>query len=647
MGVQFGRWNFDGRPVDPDYLQKAGRMLAPYGPDGEGTFIKDGAGILFRGFHTTREARNENQPTVAASGAVLTWDGRLDNRAELLGELGGIPTARATDAETVAASHEEWGTDCLAKLLGDWALAIWSPRDRSLLLAKDFAGTRHLFYSIDREQVTWSTILDPLVLLAGKSFTLDEEYIAGWLSFFPATHLTPYVGIHSVPPSCFARITPQGKSIHKYWDFDAKKRIRYRTDGEYEEHFRQAFGESVKRRLRSDSPVLAELSGGMDSSSIVCVADEILAQGRRETPRLDTVSYYNDSEPNWNEKPYFTKVEEKRGRTGFHIDVGADDSLRFERDPGRFEATPGTAGKPSASAREFAACLLSQGNRVVLSGIGGDEVTGGVPTPAPELMDFLARARFRQLAHQLKVWALEKKKPWFHILFDALRGFLPSSLAGVRGALQPAPWLREEFTGRYRAALSGYPARVKLLGPLPSFQENLSTFETLRRQLAHSARSPEPVHAKRYPYLDRDLLEFLYGVPREQLVRPGARRSLMRRALRGIVPDRILDRKRKAFVVRGPMIVLASSGDKWMETVRDMNDMLPNFLDMTAFSKAIESAHEGQNVSMIAMIRLLGAGIWLKQGADRGLFREVAVREAGENKQGWQGRPLRSKSSAS
>src|SRR6202035_132686 len=99
-------------------------------------------------------------------------------------------------------------------------------------------------------------------------------------------------------------------------------RIHYRSDAEYEEHFRFCFTESVKRRLRSDSPVLAELSGGMDSSSIVCMADQILARGKGETPRLDTLSYYDDSEPNWNERPYFTKVEEKRGRAGCHIDVG-------------------------------------------------------------------------------------------------------------------------------------------------------------------------------------------------------------------------------------------------------------------------------------------------------------------------------------
>src|SRR5882762_1037397 len=161
---------------------------------------------------------------------------------------------------------------------------------------------------------------------------------------FPAVHLTPYVGIHAVPPSSSVLLRPGKHTVRKYCDFDPSKRIRYSTDAEYEEHFRTVFAEAVQRRLRSDSPILAELSGGMDSSSIVCVADTIIARGAAETPRLDTLSYYNDSEPNWNERPYFTKVEEKRGRTGTHIDVSNQQFFNFNLDINRFMATPGFAG---------------------------------------------------------------------------------------------------------------------------------------------------------------------------------------------------------------------------------------------------------------------------------------------------------------
>src|SRR6266851_2335656 len=355
MSVQFGRWNFDGKPVDREYLEKAKASVAPYGPDDAGSYSTGNISILYHAFHTTKESRREIQPHVTASGAIFTWDGRLDNRADLIRQLRDVLTIASTDVQIVAAAYEYWGSDCFAILIGDWALSLWDPHTRSLILAKDPIGTRHLYYSLDNDQVTWSTILDPLVLLAGKTFALCEEYIAGWFSFFPAVHLTPYVGIHSVPPSSSVLIRNGKQTISKYWDFDPDKKIRYRTDAEYEEHFRAVFADAVRRRLRSDSPILAELSGGMDSSSIVCMADTIIARGSAETPRLDTLSYYNDSEPNWDERPYFTKVEEKRGRTGCHIDVSKQESFQFELANERFAATPSSGGRLSDAAKEYAA----------------------------------------------------------------------------------------------------------------------------------------------------------------------------------------------------------------------------------------------------------------------------------------------------
>src|SRR5712664_2792769 len=509
MSVQFGRWNFDGKPVDRDYLEKAKASIAPYGPDDAGSYAKNNVSILYHAFHTTKESRRETQPLVTASGAVLTWDGRLDNRAELIRQLSDLVTIDSTDIAIVSAAYEFWREDCFAMLIGDWALSIWNPHTRSLILAKDPIGTRHLYYSIEKDQVTWSSVLDPLVLFAGRSFALCEEYIAGWFSFFPAAHLTPYVGIHSVPPSSSVLIRAGKDTVSKYWDFDPDKRIRYRTDAEYEEHFRSVLAEAVRRRLRSDSPILAELSGGMDSSSIVCMADTIIAGGSAETPRLDTISYYNDSEPNWNERPYFSKVEEKRGRTGTHIDVSRQESFKFDLDSDQFAVTPGSSGRPNRAARQFAACMTSQGNRVVLSGIGGDEVMGGVPTPTPEIEDLLARGHFRTLAHRLKVWALNKRKPWFHLFFEAARGFFPPALVGVPKHKRPAPWLNASFVKRNRTALQGYETRLKLFGPLPTFQENVLTLQVLQRQLACDALSADLPREKRYPYLDRDMLELM------------------------------------------------------------------------------------------------------------------------------------------
>jgi asparagine synthase (glutamine-hydrolysing) len=620
MSVQFGMWSLDSSPTHRDALERASSELAPYGPDGEAIYSRANVTIMYRAFHTTKESRWESQPHVSASGRAFTWDGRLDNRTNLLAELGAVRSSDTADVSIVAASYERWGTGCFEKLLGDWALSVWDPNERSLTLAKDPIGTRHLYYAVDKYQVIWSTILDPLVRLQTRAIELDREYIAGWLSFFPAAHLTPYLGIHSVPPSSFAIVREGKVSVNVYWDFDPRKRIRYPRDAEYEEHFRAVFRESVERRLRSDSPVLAELSGGMDSSSIVCVADASVACGRAETPRLDTLSYYNDSEPNWNERPYFARVEEKRGRSGCHIDTSSQPIFRLDFESERLLPTPNSSGRSLAPIdQEFRDSMRSQGNRVVLSGIGGDEVLGGVPTPTPELEDLLRRARLKTLARKLKVWAIDKRRPWLHLLFEAARGFFPAGLVGVPKHRRPPSWLDPGFRKRHAAALAGYEPRLKLFGPLPSFQENLATLDGLRRQLECSALPREPHYEKRYPYLDRSLLEFLYAIPRDQLVRPGQRRSLMRRALVGIVPKEILNRKRKAFMARAPLEAISA---EWPRVVEISEHMLMSSLGIirsSEFREALATARNGQEVPIVSLLRVISIEIWLRNLVNRGV----------------------------
>ena len=205
MSVQFGKWNFTGEPLAPQDLSNIEPLLRGYGPDGMNLYSHLGVSILYCAFHSTSESRVETQPQATKSSAVVTWDGRLDNRAELIALLREELSIEPTDAAIVGAAFERWGTACFRKLVGDWALAIWNPSDRSLLLAKDPVGTCPLYYSVDEREATWSTILDPLVLFAQKTPALDEEYIAGCFSFFPAVHLTPYASIHSVPPSFFRR----------------------------------------------------------------------------------------------------------------------------------------------------------------------------------------------------------------------------------------------------------------------------------------------------------------------------------------------------------------------------------------------------------------------------------------------------------
>jgi asparagine synthase (glutamine-hydrolysing) len=629
MSVQFGRLNFDGKPFDPKDLEEVRPVLAPYGPDGEGYICKDNLGILYRAFYTTRESRREVQPHVVDSGAVLTWDGQLDNRDELIGQLRGDLSTRSTDLEIVAEAYERWKIRAFPRLIGDWALSIWDKQSQSLILSKDPIGTRQLYYRLDDKTVTWSTILDPLVLFAQRRFSLCEQYIAGCLSFFPATHLTPYVGIQSVPASSFVTVRSGRTTIEKYWDFDPEHCIRYQSDEDYEEHFRTVFAEAVRRRLRTDKPVLAELSGGIDSSAIVCVADTLIGTESGTTPRLDTVSYYDDSEPNWNERPYFVKVEEKRGRTGCHIDVGVRDHPLIGSNHERFVATLAAMTGRTSAISQFDTLLLSQGYRIVLSGTGGDEVLGGIPTPIPELSDLAARADLTALPSRLFSWALAVRKPLVHILLETVGQFLPPMLAREHKITREAPWLNSAFEARHRNALKGYPSRLRVFGPRPSFQENLNALEALRRQIAFLALSCSPTYMRRYPYLDRDLLQFIYGLPREQLVRPFERRSLMRRALGQIVPAEILGRRRKGFVTRGPREALLKEWRALLDHDRELITNSIGIINQECFALSIDKARRGREIPEMMMLRTLALEGWLRHLRARNVIEWPSIRTRG------------------
>ena len=643
MSIQFGIWNFDGHSPAQDYIERVRTTLAPYGPDSDGSYAEGGVVMLYRGFHTTKESRDETQPAVSPSGTTITWDGRLDNRSELVTELRNGLAIHSTDVAIVAAAYEKWGDKCFSKLIGDWALSIWNPIQRSLILAKDFVGTRHLYYSFDHNRVTWCTILDPLVRFAGKKFAICEEYIAGWLtSQFSAARITPYVGVQAVPPSCSVLLRPgrhgTKQTITKYWDVDPGNSIRYRTDAEYEEHFRSVFATAVQRRLRSDRTVLAELSGGMDSASIVCMADLIMGvstqkRARRspaatsplQCPRLDTISWFGDSyeelEPDTNEFHWISKVEQTRGRAGFHInfdrlapiEAGALKRLISSFDCGGFACAPA----PKTLSRlyqRYAAHIASGGYKVTISGVGGDHVTGKELTPVPELQNLMARGHIFALARQLDAWASKTQRPRRSLLWEAIREFFPRRNQPTD--VLDAPWFRSEFIHRNHVTLCVRPARVKFLGHLPSFQHNLHDLDAERRLAACWDPTPNLVREVRYPYLDRDFLAFMYAIPREQVVRVGQHRFLMKRALVGIVPDELLHRKRKPFVPPQPEIEKEKNRSAETLASIEIGQYLVSsslgIIDPDRFTEALQRVGRKEEASMHMLKRSLRLELWLR-----------------------------------
>jgi asparagine synthase (glutamine-hydrolysing) len=148
MSAFFGIWNLDGRPVDIDFLQRASRILVQRGPDSHATYAKDTFGMVDCAFHVTKESRQAVQPHVSPGGLIVGWNGRLDNRHELINDLAQARLVGSADVVIAGMNFEKWGNDSFAKLLGDWALSVWNPSRKTLVLARDYIGIRHLYYYV-------------------------------------------------------------------------------------------------------------------------------------------------------------------------------------------------------------------------------------------------------------------------------------------------------------------------------------------------------------------------------------------------------------------------------------------------------------------------------------------------------------------
>jgi asparagine synthase (glutamine-hydrolysing) len=336
----------------------------------------------------------------------------------------------------------------------------------------------------------------------------------------------------------------------------------------------------------------------------------LVASGQAPANRIDTVSFYQEGEPAWDERPYIEVIERARGRVGCHIDVSGHTLIRYDYDPDRPELTPVSRGEQVEPAQKLSRYIASHGHRVVLSGVAGDELLGGAPSFIPQLADLLVTGQLRLLLQQLKAWAISNRTTVLALLSETLRAFLPRST--TVGNVRSAPWWNAGFVEAHRAAFSHCEQRFSLLPPRPSFQERLGTVEALRRQIAACVEAPHILCERRYPYLDRNLVEFLLAIPPDQLQRPGKRRSLMRRALANIVPEEVLNRKRKAFIARQPLVDVMSHWSAYRELTEHSILVTQGITDRGGLIRALEQARAGTIVSLPLLAHAVVLEKWLR-----------------------------------
>jgi asparagine synthase (glutamine-hydrolysing) len=607
-------FNFDGAPVEVEKLLALGETLSPHGPDGTSSFHTANVGMCFSALHTTRESWSEKQPLVTPHGDVLVMDGILFNRRELIDLLHIEPDADRTDVGIVSAGLQKHGAGFLSKLVGDFAIVHYDRRSNSLLLARDPFGMRPLFYSRNGNAVFVASDLSALIKLTNKSPELDHEYICSYLVTIPEAKRTPYRDLHPVEPGHVLVARNGQLTSSRFWHPESVKDIVYQSDGEYEEHCHHLMVEGVRNCLRTDDrPMWASLSGGLDSSTVVCLASQLIASGQAEAKELQSYSIVFDEARTADERPFIRAVEQKVGKAGFHL---KDDSCwlaipspgeTFSRVPTPLLCVPNRLDQVRNE-------MLRSGARVLLNGLGGDQVFWNIPIPSPQLTNLLVDLDFRALHRSTRVWSRVFNKPYLHTLWKM--AFLPFMPSVVNAQFQPKlllpEWLDKTFVRKMRLRERTLPPHDPYGFEDPGRRIQSGVFQQLIHLLASGSYVERDGIEQRSPLLYQPLVEFAFAIPFEQKLRPGEVRSLMRRTLRNDLPEKILNRPGKGEISEAMHKGLLRQSSRVDLLLSDPLVCSLGYVDRERLKSAVTLAKHGAKLNVGALLKTLSLEIWLQ-----------------------------------
>lgn len=422
---------------------------------------------------------------------------------------------------------------------GEYALVVLDESDGSALLTHDATGTLSLFYSEYPAGLAFATHL--LDLVDGtEGVTLDEDYLADHLALGMYTGArTPYAGISRLVPGHSLRFERGRVRLLPTWELARARPLVLGSAGEYEERLRELLEDAVGAAA-STGRVAADLSGGLDSSTVVA-----LAAGAR--PDLDAISLVYPAMARIGDEPWMRDVVEATGVRWHRVDC--DDVLPFAELPRSFAAEPSVEVTDVACARRKDDLLRELGADVLLTGAGGDAVLHDVRTPR-HLADPFHRLRPIRAARELAAWRRESepRRSW---LYWAVRHVLEPSLDHLRGrtigtgSMPTLPaWISREYadtTGLERRPRRRATARCRT----PGLQALSDELWTMGLTAAVSAQRATP-YERRRPLLHAPLVEFMFRIPWEEKLRPDRGRHLQRRALRGVLPESVRSRTGKS-----------------------------------------------------------------------------------------------------
>ena len=548
-------FNLDGRPVEKPLITRMLDAIAHRGPDGYDSWCDGPVALGHRMFHTTPESLKDRQPIRDEAGVCcLILDGRVDNAAELRPflEAKGFHLRSDTDAELILRSYQCWGELFVQKIIGDFALVIWDARTRTLLCARDALGIKPFYYYADGRIFICGSEIHALLASPEAPCQPNEGVVGEYLSGrTPTSEETLYRSIMRLQPGHILIVGPGHIGSRRYFDLDFKKEVRFRNDEEYAEHFRDLFKEAVRCRLRGVGPVAALLSGGLDSSSIVCTARSLFQNG---VPPCEDFEAFSLTFPGLacDETPYIREVADHSGVRANLLEstppneIDLIDQVRLYRDFPEYPNSTCMLGLRSMA--------HERGCRIMLTGMGGDEWLSGCFI---DNADRLRRGKLLSLIRQIRIDAQQSPirmgksvTPLRILLATAIMPLLPRVMQRIAhrmaGHKQSFPdWINPDFARRIslEERLDQEPEiRQSASVARRNFYEFLHYGEmtvTLDREEQPMSRSGLEV---RHPFFDQRIVEFAWAIPEDQCRRLGQERFILRNAMQGILPELIRTR---------------------------------------------------------------------------------------------------------
>lgn len=541
--------HWDGGPAEPEQIERMMGQIPHRGPDGVHSQVWANAGFGHALLAIEPADRRRKQPYWNPNincGIVL--DGSLYNRAELRANLSrcGWLGSDASDCELILAAYERWGTECTEQLDGDFAFAIWDARDQTLIVARDPFGAKPLFYVATRDRFAFGSEQKQLLALPGVERIPDDATVAGYLlAGFDRADRSFYRDIQQLQAAHVLVARQTKLAQQRYWNPDLNTELPERNIDDSLDQFRELFRASVKKRLATDGAVVAELSGGLDSSSVVGVAADIYRNSAGILPPFSTMSVV----PKGLDCDDTDLIREVARDTSFEprfVHTPANRSL-LEGIGEQFRMTDTPMANFGCSPeKECADLLRAIGAKVLLTGHGGDEFAEA----DYYLRDLALRWEFGCLARDARRLGNGSSRAGLSLFLNASRVLVPPGLRSIWRGLRPTrancDWLEPSFA-------AGYVENAR--NPSPSHQpRNLLTREALLLYLnyprtewelsAMEATATRNGCVVRHPFFDRSMAELALRLPLKSWEPLLGHKSLLRRSMAPYLPQRLLQRRR-------------------------------------------------------------------------------------------------------